>query len=627
MTTKSLPATRSFLIGAALFVFAGVMCSGGISLPRIARYLSRDGVVEEGTVGRMREIHLHLLAAGGVLASFGLINTGMKRCLVSLMSTSIARRILLAVLFVFAACMLFLPPHYAMSMLRDDPVRYAFSAYNMYEGRGYLINVNRHYFPAKDFIGFPLFILPFYAAFGPFPGNAIYATLACALLVLLMTYIICRRLFGTAAAFLSLLLLCSHRLFLDLGREIRSEMLLCALLLCVILLFMEIMKRERLWRAGAFLLGAALGCCFTARPPLLVSVAALPAILLSHKGMRMAMRGMALACAGLALVTVPYMYFCNALYGGPLRTGYYVWEVFDAPISLKNIAVNIPPRWIPPEPQNAIQMIERFLGTTNGAYYASSLIGLGQIYSPAVFVFIIAGVAASLGVIDGADRARRTIAISILSVIALHVFFYAMYAAGHDARYFSAVLPLLLSLSAFGMSGKFALLCEKRITAPGLAYAALLSLVISGVLLSLYRGVTSPRTPPFQYELCEAYGRILPPDGCVISNIHPTLVDHYVQSGNECRFYTISKKAMYVRERIRLTRDGSLGTLPIEPVQAHLEEVRAMLRSGKVVMMDDWYDQYHPGQFDAERRVLFADFSAREVYRNGPFRIYRLIPR
>ncbi|MFH0910200.1 MAG: hypothetical protein V1918_01635 [Planctomycetota bacterium] len=627
MTTKSFPVTKSLLIGAALFVFAGVMCSGRISLPLIARYLSGDGALEEGTVQRVREIHLLLLAAGGVLALLGLIHKGAKRSLAALASSPVARRTLLAGLLVLAAYMLFLPPYYAMSMLYDDPVRYAFSAYNMFEGRGYLINVNRHYYPAKDFVGFPLFILPFYAAFGPFPGNAIYATFACALPVLLMTYVICRRVFGTTTAFLSLLLLCSHHLFLGLGRVVRSEMLSCALLLSVMLLFMELIKRERLWPAGALLLGVDLGCCYSARPTLLAAVVALPAIFLACKGMRMTAKATALICAGGVPVVLSHMLFCNAVYGGPLRTGYYVWEVLDSPLSLRNIALNFTSRWIPPEPQNVIQMIERFLETTNGAYYASSLLGLGNLYSPAIFLFIIVGVAASFGNVDADDRPKRVIVLSFLSVIGLHIFFYMTVYWGHDARYLFVILPLLFSLAAFGMSRKLALVCEERITLPALACAALFSLVISGVLLSLYRGVTSPRTPPFQYEVCEAYGRLLPPDGCVISGIHPTLVDHYVQSGNERRFYPISKNAMYVGKKIRFVHDGSLGTLPLDPVQRHMDEVRGMLRSGKVVMVDDWCDPLHPGLFDAERSMLFAEFAPREVYRSGPFRIYRLFPR
>ena len=623
---RTYSAGRSLPLLAALFVSAGVICSAPIALPLISSRLSADGLLEAGTIRAVRRLHLSLLVAGAVTASLSLLHgEGARRLLRPARSTGAQRALFAGILFC-AACTLYLPPYYAMSMLKDDPARYAFSALNILEGKGYVIGVNRQYYPAKDFPGYPLLIALAYRILGPFPGNAVYATLACALSALALTYAVCRRAFGGAAALLAMALLWTHPLFLSLGRLVRSEALSCMLLLSVVFLFMELTRREEPWPAGAVLLGALLGCGYVARPTILVALLALPAIFLASRGVREGAKAAGLVCAGAAPVVLPYLSFCARMYGGPFRSGYHVWHMLAAPpFSLRNIAMNISPRWIPPEPQNAAQAIERFLGTTNGAYYASSLLGLQGAYGPAVFMFILAGIAGAFDVSGRCGRQRRSAALAFLSVIGLYVLLHMTY-VDHDPRYLFLVLPFLLSFAAYGASRRLRPLCRGRVTAPTLAWAALFAFAASGMCLSLAREIHRRRDPPYQYVICEAYRKMLPPDGCVISSIHPAMLDRYLLRGTARRYYVVSPREMYARLAIRLA-DGSRVTLPVEPVQRHLDEVRAMLRAGKVVMADDWSDPDHPGRFDAERNEIFAGFAARVVRLEGPFRIYRLFPR
>ena len=326
---------------------------------------------------------------------------------------------------------------------------------------------------------------------------------------------------------------------------------------------------------------------------------------------------------GMAFVVVPYMAFCNAAYGGLLRTGYHAWLPWrfeGTPfLTPRNIALNRAYLWMYPDDPNLIQRIQMYLQTTNGAFYSSGLLGLNRVYSPAVLVFIVVGVADALR--HRGDR--RMLTLCLLAVIGLSVIFYVMILV-NSYRYFLPFLPPLLALAGYGMSRKVSFSRRERIGAAGIVYTLLFAIVLSPAGPALYRRAVSPPPPPLQYEVCTAYRELAPPDACVISGIDPVLVEHFVLRDSRRAFLALSERSLYVDQRFREKPEDPITTLPVIPVSRRLDEVRAMIGAGRVVLMDDWESPYQKGRYRDDLDMMRANFGLEEVARRGPCRVYRL---
>lgn len=627
MTAFYLNKTKSLLALAALFLIAGLLFNVRLSSMLIIKYLSEDKILEEGTLVFLREFQVGLIATGSVLALLGLGNIVMGRRPFPASASPLARYLLLAIILSLGAYLIYLPPYYAMRFLNSDPSHYAVSAFNIMAGKGFTLTLNHHQYPSCFLIGYPLCIIPFYLILGPFLGNAIFTTSAFSILTLWATYACSRKLFGTTAALLTTLLLCSNWLFINLSKQVRSDTFICLLMLLSILVFITIMKKERGGYFSPFLLGLILGFSYTVRPPNLITLLVFFMAFLLHRGLRPTIKSMIILAIGMAFIMMPYMVFCNATYGGPLRTGYHIWvpERLESPgfLSPRNIVFNISPP-TPHPPKNTIQKIQGILRTTNGAFYSSALLGLNKIYNPAVFIFIVIGISHSLsrGIATRADR--RMLTPCVIFIIGLSVLFYMMIPCS-DYRYLLPVLPLLLAFAGFGMSRKVQFSYRKRIRPASLFYLILFSIVMPGVGLSLYRRVTTPPPPPLQYEICKTYRELVPPDGCIISGMDAVLVDYFVLSGSKRVFFALSEKSMCVDQRLRLKPGDALITLPIIPVSRRMDKIYALIDKGKVVLMDDWENPLWLGwRYREDLEMMRDNFTLEEVGRKGPFHIYRL---
>jgi len=619
--------TKSLFALAALFLLAGILLSEHISCPLIIRYLSEDKSLEEGTLAFLRNTRIGAITSGIVIALLGMFNKmGRQRTLPYAGSPSI-KRLLLVLILCLATYLIYVPSYNAMRMLNSDPAKYAVSAYNIYAGKGFIITLNHLDYPSHILIGYPLLILPFYLAFGHFPGNAIYATLACSIMTLAATYAFSRKLFGTTAALLTVLLLSSSWLFIEAGTEVRSDMLACFLMVLSFLILISIIKKESGRHFASLLLGITLGCSYTVRPPNLVLLAVIPFAILVSRGHVAAVKSMAIIAAGMAIILVPYMAFCNAAYGAPLRTGYQAWgpEKFEDAclLSPRNIALNISHRWLLSQPRNAVQTMERILRTTNGAFYSSAILGLNRVYNPAVFIFIVLGISSSLRKPDTGRNIKRLLSLCIVSIIALSILFYMMLPF-NLYRYMLPVLPLLLAFAGYGMSRKVEFTYRKRIRPAYLLYIVLFAIAVSPAGNSIYRRVTRSLPPPYQYEICRTYRGLSPPDGCIISGIDSVLLDHFVLQENERTLFALSPKSLYVGQKFRLKPGDALTASPIEPASRHMDKIRAMIDEGKTVLMDDWESPFHTGRYRDDLDMMRANFVLEEVSGKGPFHVYRL---
>ena len=622
--------TKSLFALAALFLLAGILLSERISCPLIIRYLSEDKSLEEGTLALLRNIRIGAITSGIVIALLGIFNEmGRQRTLPYAGSPSM-KRLLLVLILCLATYLIYVPSYNAMRMLNSDPAKYAVSAYNIYAGKGFIITLNHHDYPSHILIGYPLLLLPFYLAFGPFPGNAIYATLACSIMTLAATYACSRKLFGTTAALLTVLLLSSSWLFIEAGMEVRSDMLACFLMVLSFLIFISIIKKESGRHFASLLLGITLGCSYTVRPPNLVLLVVIPFAILVRRGHGAAMKSLAIIAAGMAVILVPYMAFCNAAYGAPLRTGYQVWMLTlpgraedTGLLSPRNIALNISHRWLPSQPRNAVQRMERILRTTNGAFYSSAILGLNRVYNPAVFIFIVLGISCSLRKPNTGRNIKRLLSLCLVSIIALSILFYMMLPV-NLYRYMLPVLPLLLAFAGYGMARKVEFTYRKRIRPASLLYIVLFAIAISPAGNSIYRRVTRSLPPPYQYEICRTYRGLSPPDGCIISGIDSVLLDHFILRESERTLFALSPKSLYVDQRFRLKPGDAPTASPIEPASRHMDEIRAMIDEGKTVLMDDWESPFHPGRYRDDLDMMRANFVLEEVSRKGPFHVYRL---
>jgi hypothetical protein len=264
--------------------------------------------------------------------------------------------------------------------------------------------------------------------------------------------------------------------------------------------------------------------------------------------------------------------------------------------------------------------------TTNGAYYSSALLGLNRLYSPAVFVFILIGVAAALGDAHAGGGVRRAASLCGLAATALFVGFYMLFLF-QDVRFLLPILPLLLAFAGFGVARTVTFSYERRISPSRLVLLVLFAVAVSGLGAALYARATAPPDPPYQYELCESYRTLLPPDGCVITGIDPALLDHVVLHGTPRSFFAVSERCPYVGATVQPRAGGPTETVPIPVAARNVDEIRTMIAGGRTVMVDDWVDPHHPGRWRGGLEALRARFILEEVGRRGPFRIYRLVNR
>ncbi|MEI6633905.1 MAG: glycosyltransferase family 39 protein [Chlamydiota bacterium] len=625
MSGISLHKTASLITVAAFFLFAGCVFTERASSRLVVRYLSSDGAIEEVTALFLRQMHHGLLAVGGILALMGLVNALAARRPAITADRPGRRRAAFAVFMLFAASLLYLSPYNAMRMLNEDPVRYACAAYNIYTGKGDTITLAGRDFPDKFFFGYPLSIVLFYAVFGPFLGNAVYATLTWALLALAATYLLGRRLFGTKAAFMAVILLCTNGLFLDLGREIRSDMTACALLAIACVLFVGLGAGGKGGRRAAFLLGLTFGAAYTVRPYLLCALVPIPFALWRRRGAVSMAARMGVLGIGLLLLVIPTMIYCAVTFGGMLRSGYHVWWNFDlsAPFKLRNIYTLMPTRWDLFPPQNIIQECQRLVDGTSGLFYGAALLGMYGLYSPAVFIFIALGVAESLNARGGLSGCPRAVAASLCAIVALCALVIMMYSF-RDIRFLLPLLPVLFVFAGAGMARHVRVSYQRYRGAPALIASVLFACAMSAAPLAIYSRVTTPPDPPYQYGICMRYDRALPIDGCIISGVDPLLLEHCVLRDSARTLRAISDTGFYVDVPVRLKPGDEAVRIPVEPVSRFIDEIRARIDADMVVLTDDWEDPHRAGQCRREREMLRAQFAHTEVARAGPFRVYRL---
>jgi hypothetical protein len=226
------------------------------------------------------------------------------------------RGLLPCVLLLIAAVSFWPDRQIAADDVNSDSPDYVIPCLNFVEGKGMILLVNGTTFPPYHTVGFSLLMTPFYLFLGKHPGNGVYLVFLCGLATMMLLYLIGKRVFGVATAFVACLCLCSAEAFRVFSKTIWADVPSACLCLAVYLLVLVILDKARSSLGLWFALGQTIGYAIFVRPDngvILLPVCALFA--LQMRTQERIPQKILLAASGLVLWGI-VMLLTNVVYTG-----------------------------------------------------------------------------------------------------------------------------------------------------------------------------------------------------------------------------------------------------------------------------------------------------------------------
>ena len=266
----------------------------------------------------------------------------------SITRTNIISIFLLILIALSATVLLFKSSYNASDLsIVPDSVEYALGAHNIVTNGEYSIAINGQELPPRYPPWFSLLILaPAYLIFGTSIGNAIYAITFFAVIGIVATFLLGKRIAGNMGGLLASQALLLHPLYRNYAGTIMTDVPCVTLILLGCLLYLKIKDNSEpssLLYISAGLLAALCGAMRPACGSVILPFLFLAVLPLTRKKKMMHLT--ALLCPTFILITTT-AYYNLSTFGNPSRTGYHFWcpIPYDFPhliLSLKHIPSNI----------------------------------------------------------------------------------------------------------------------------------------------------------------------------------------------------------------------------------------------------------------------------------------------
>jgi 4-amino-4-deoxy-L-arabinose transferase-like glycosyltransferase len=220
------------------------------------------------------------------------------------------------VLLVIATAAYFPDRTSAADNVESDSPNYVVPCLNFIAGKGMVWIVNGVKYPPYHTVGLSLLMTPFYLLLGQHPGNGVYLIFLTGLATVLLLFVVGKRLFGTATAFVACLFLCTAEAFRVYSASIWSDVPSACFCLAAYLFVLMVLDRPRssfwLW----FALGQTIGYAIMIRPDnavILVPIAVL--VMLRRKNQEKILQKIFIAASGLIFWGI-ILLITNFLYTG-----------------------------------------------------------------------------------------------------------------------------------------------------------------------------------------------------------------------------------------------------------------------------------------------------------------------
>lgn len=432
-------------------------------------------------------------------------------------------------LLLFASLLLYAPRESAT--LEFDRSAYASQSISLVQGHGNTIRLGEEWLPGFYPPAYPASIVVVHWLLGTDSKNGVFASLAFAVVTLLLVYVLGRRVGGPAAGAVAVLLLAGNEMYGQTASSVLSQAFALSVVALTAVIGIGAGARDRAVRHG-FAVGLVAGLSLLIRYQNFILPAALGiyALAATRGGWFDRVRGAVPLGLGVVLGGAVVMAYCAVEYGSPFRTGYHEWDFpFEKTFALRHffypeIIQEIPPR-------------EFFL--------VRCLLGLGPIYPWPIALLWIAGIAAAW------KRRDRELALSRTSLLALFLnatlfVILGMYVF-RSAIYAMLGLPLIMVMAAVGAT----ILFRGRRAGAVPLWIVPLALAALSTLPAVQRShlLGAGGDTPIQrgQSVVEAADRTLEDNAVLLGFCDPILADHVFVRETERRYLYLKRKDILPR--------------------------------------------------------------------------------
>ena len=432
-------------------------------------------------------------------------------------------------LLLFSALLLYAPREAAT--LEFDRSAYATQSISLAEGHGNTIRLGDEWLPGFYPPAYPASIVAVHWLLGTDSKNGVFASLAFAVVTLLLVYLLARRVRGRAAPPVAVMLLAGNELYGEMASSILSQAFALCLVALVAALAISGDARGRAVRHG-FIVGLIAGLSLLVRYqnfilPLSVGLFAL-AQTSRLGGWSQWLRRLMPVSAGGLIGGLVVMAYCAAEYGSPFRTGYHEWDFpFERTFALRHVFF---PEIIQETPPREFFLVR-------------CLLGLGPIYPLPVALLWIAGIVFAWrrgG--DGLSRLSKltlTLNLTLFAILGLYVFRSAVYAM--------LGVPLVVVMAGVGAT----FWCSARRIGALPAWVLPVGLAALSTLPAVGRshvfgdGDGAPAQPG--QVAIEAADQLLEDDAVLVGFCDLILADHLFVGGTQRRYLYVKRKDLLPR--------------------------------------------------------------------------------
>lgn len=522
----------------------------------------------------------------------------------------------------------YVTPEFAANLAQDGG-DFAVPAVNLLE-RGRLVDsAYGHEFPPLHPPGMPLLLVPAYMLFGHAFGNGIYPILGCALVTIVLTYAIGRRLGGRLCGAFAALFLITHYGFWQYSQKIMSEVPSTLLGIAVLALLLPTREQKRPGFV-CFTAGCLLGLAVTLRPDNVLLLGPAVLLLAWEGAWRKRLWRVGLCLAGLAPFIVGLAVYDQVTFGSPWRTGYRYWgggmDDKLPSFSVENVTLaGVMWRHGITKPMGGIL-------EGNGVFYAKSLLSetdtsriFGHplywqlpgrsLYQTLVLLRTALGVIGLLACLAAwrTNSLRRHFLLWLVGTAAVYVGFFLLF-WWQEERYIMRVAPAYCLANAIGVTTLFNTWSAKGVRT--LVAILVGILIIAFAFFNWQMGFPSGNDL-HAYDTLTQAARQIESNAVVVSNFEPVRVDAYLIRGTHRIAVPLSPElglAMYV--------GGDTTPTWLRPFVASEdpEQLRELIQSGKPVywLIDDpWSGRSSPALYTLEQSFRLQVLATANVNGRG----------
>jgi 4-amino-4-deoxy-L-arabinose transferase-like glycosyltransferase len=498
-----------------------------------------------------------------------------------------------------------------------DAGEYAMSAHNLAHLRGFVIDLWGREYPPRYPPGFPLLLTPVLWLPGATLASAIHVVTAFAVVAVLLTHALARRLAGPVAGFLASGALLLRTVFIDWSHQVMTETATVAAATAIPVLLHRRAQHADTAHFSLVAIGLVCGVAILMRHANVVFVAAVATALMTDARARAHPWRSTIALGmGPALAIGALGFYDHFTFGSVARTGYHYWVPYWHTSLAKAFSLTYAAR------QPGAAALGPFGGSPNLVYYGAYLV-----LSVSSAWFAVAAAWGATVLVRGGNTGARSVVVYAGALTALLYLTYGLYFY-QSGRFMAPLIGVVAALTGVGVADALRQLGRHRelpLRTVTLASAACL-LALVGVIVEmravaartyvaqrLVRGASEPAIAQPMSAAVAAYERTLPRGAVVVTGLPLTLLDSLVKRG--IRVIGLARTSYWASPQL----EG----VPVFPERA--EEIARSIRAGIPVYTDAYSLAVAPTdpRYEAARAAL-QKFRLRPVETTRPTRLYRL---